>query len=197
MYDVSSDLITLRNQYTVNFALWDIQLVGNTLYAVQDESDSLAVFNNFFANSDGAIQPDFKIRIAGIGRTHGLHYSLSNDLMIMTDIGDATSTVRDGEIRIIEDFSLKLSTALQQPNNTIPLTDQIIISGSNTLLSNPVDVVYHPLANRIIVAERATNGGMILSFEYPVQTDQTNTFNIAPDFSATYSGISGLYINSN
>lgn len=197
MYDVSADLITLRNQYTVDFSLWDIQLVGNTLYAVQDESDSLAVFNNFLSKSDGSIQPDFKISIGGIERTHGLHYSLSNNVMILTDIGDASPVAQDGEIRIIEDFSLKLSAALQQPDNTIPLTDQIIISGSNTLLSNPVDVVYHELANKIIVAERATNGGMILSFEYPVQTVQTNTFNIAPDFSATYSGISGLYINSN
>lgn len=197
MYDVSANLITLRNQYTIDFPVWDIQLVGNTLYVVEDESDSIAIFNNFFGNSDGNIQPDFKIKIEGIGRTHGLHYSLSNDLMIMTDIGDVTTSVQDGEIRVIEDFSLKLSAALQQPDNTIPLTEQIIITGSNTFLSNPVDVVYHETANRIIVAERATNGGMILSFEYPIQTDETNTFDIVPDFSATYAGISGLFINLN
>tara|TARA_R110002124_G_C8969280_1_gene514865 strand:+ start:1885 stop:2907 length:1023 start_codon:yes stop_codon:yes gene_type:complete len=197
MYDVSADLITLRNQYTVDFPLWDIQLVGNTLYAVEDESDSIAVFNNFFDNTDGFIEPDFKIRIEGIVRTHGLHYSLAGDLMIITDIGDAEATAQDGKLIIIEDFSLKLSTALQEPDETISLTDQIIITGSNTLLRNPVDVVFHEQANRIIVAERATNGGMILSFEYPNQTDQINTFNNNPDFSENYAGISGLYINSN
>ncbi|MFY0685404.1 MAG: hypothetical protein JXR20_12705 [Balneola sp.] len=196
MYDVSPASITLRNSYTVDFSLWDIQLVGNILYAVEDESDSLAVFNNFLGNTDGLIEPDFKIRISGIERTHGLHYSLSSDIMIMTDIGDADPSIQDGEIRIIKDFSLKLSAALQTPGNTISSTDQIIISGSNTLLRNPVDVVYHEQANRIIVAENASNGGMILSFELPESIDQTNSFNNSPDFMDNFPGVSGLFISS-
>lgn len=197
MYDVSPTSIALRNSYMVDFALWGIQLVGNTLYAVEDESDSLAVFNNFLGNTDGLVKPDFKIRISGIERTHGLHYSLSSDIMIMTDIGDADPSIQDGEIRIIKDFSLKLSAALQTPGNTISSTDQIIISGSNTLLRNPVDVVYHEQANRIIVAENASSGGMILSFEFPENTNQTNSFNSTPTYSAVHPGISGLYISSN
>lgn len=197
MYDVSGDVISLRNEYMVDFPLWDIQLVGNTLYAVEDESDSLAIFNNFLGNADGLIQPDFKISIEGITRTHGIYYFLSNDLMIMTDIGEASASVQDGKIIIIEDFNLKLSRALQEPENTISSVDMMIISGSNTMLRNPVDVVFHEQANQIIVAERATNGGMILAFEYPVQVGEENEFNQIPSFTTNYSGASGLFINNN
>lgn len=197
VYDVSPNSISLRNSYTVDFSLWDLQLVGNTLYAVEDESDSLAVFNNFLNNLSGFITPDFKIRIEGIDRAHGIHYSIDKDLMVMTSIGDESASVLDGEIRIIKDFSSKLSAALQTPGNIISSSDQIIISGSNTFLRNPVDVIFHEQANRIIVAERASNGGMILAFEFPDNTSQTNTFNNAPNYSANYPGISGLYINSN
>jgi len=196
IYDISADLITLKNEFTVDFPLWDIQLVGNTLYAVEDESDSLAVFNNFLGNSDGSITPDFKIRIENLDRTHGFYYSLNEDLMIMTDIDDASALVEDGEIRIIEDFNLKLSAALQTTRKTILDIDQIKISGSNTMLRNPVDVIYHREANRIIVAERATNGGMILSFPRPTISGDT-LLNISPSYSINYSGASGLYVNPN
>ncbi|MFY0699056.1 MAG: hypothetical protein JXR11_14445 [Balneola sp.] len=195
MYDISANEITLRSQFTVDFALWDIQLVGNTLYAVQDGTDSLAVFNNFLANSDGQVIPDFKIRIEGIVRTHGLYYSLTEDLMVMTDIGDVASGIRDGQIILIEDFNLKLSAALQEVEKTISSTDMIFINGANTTLQNPVDVVYHSTANRIIVAERTTNGGMLLAFEYPEQMDSSNMFNLTPSYSVGYNGISSLYIN--
>lgn len=195
MYDISANEITLRNQFTVDFALWDVQLVGNTLYAVQDGTDSLAVFNNFLAKTNGQVTPDFKIRIEGIVRTQGIYYSLSEDLMVMTDIGDPASGITDGQIVLIEDFNLKLSAALQEPEKTISSTEMIFINGVNTTLQNPVDVVYHSTANRIIVAERSTNGGMLLSFEYPEVAESSNTFNINPSYSVSYEGISSLYIN--
>lgn len=197
VYDVSANSITLRNQYLVDFPLWDIQLVGNTLYAAYDERDSLAVFNNFLAKEDGSISADFKIRIEGLNWSHGLFYSLSDDLMIMTNIGNPDPSLQDGEIRVIQDFSFKLSAALQETDNTIPEDEQIIISGSNTRLRNPVDVIYHETAQRIIVAERATNGGMILAFTMPEPTAQQNRFNLRPVFSADYPGISGLYLDLN
>ena len=195
MYDISATEITLRNQFTVNFPLWDIQLVGNTLYAVEDESDSLAIFNNFFGNTEGAITPDFKIKLDGVVRVHGLFYNLENDLMIITDVGDVASGIEDGQLIVIEDFNLKTSVALQQVEKAIPNGEMIFIKGTNTLLQNPVDVIYHNAANRIIVAERSTNNGMFLSFEYPVQTDDTNEFNSSPLFSINYNGISNLYID--
>lgn len=197
MFDVSAELISLKNQYTVNFPVWDIQLVGNTLYAVHDESDSLAVFNNFLANADGDISPDFKIRIEGLSWSHGIYYSLSEDLMVMTSIGNPDPAIQDGEIRIIEDFSLKLSAALQQSNKTLPNEEQFIISGANTLLRNPVDVIYHKEADRFIVAERATNRGMMLSFSLPSQSVKGTFLNLEPVYSSDYAGISGLHINAN
>ena len=195
MYDIGANEITLRNQFDVEYQLWDIQLVGNSLYTARDESDTLVIFNNFLANSSGPISPDIKIRLEGVTKIRGMHYVLTNDLMIVTDIGDPTEGVNDGQVILIEDFKLKLSAALQQVRQTISSSDMIFIKGSNTFLQNPVDVIYHEFANRIIVAERSTNGGMFLSFEYPVQDTQTNEFNLAPFYSINYSGISSLFFN--
>ncbi|XWN38129.1 MAG: hypothetical protein ROO71_04175 [Balneola sp.] len=195
MYDISAAEITLRNQFSTSFPLWDIQLVGNTLYAAQDESDSLAIFNNFFGRTDGAIIPDFKIKLDNVEHIQGLFYNLENDLMIITDVGDVSSGIGDGQIVLIEDFNLKTSAALQEVEKTIPSGEMIFIKGANTQLQNPVDVIYHSAANRIIVAERSTNGGMFFSFEYPVQTDDINEFNSAPLYSIEYNGISNLYID--
>lgn len=194
VYDIGANAITLRNEFNVNFPVWDIQLVGNTLYAVQDESDSIAIFNNFFGLEDGIIIPDFKIRIENLERAHGFYYSLDEDLMILTDIDDVAATELDGEIRIIEDFNIKVSAALQTTDKAIFNEEQIKISGTNTMLRNPVDVIYHRSSNRVIVAERATNGGMILSFPRPTLSGDT-LLNLTPTFMVNYPGASGLYIN--
>jgi len=194
VYDVGANAITLRNEFNVNFPVWDIQLVGNTLYAVQDESDSIAIFNNFFGLENGIIVPDFKIRIENLDRAHGFYYSLDEDLMILTDVDDVSDTELDGEIRIIEDFNIKVSATLQTIDKTIFKEDQIKISGPNTMLRNPVDVVYHRASNRIIVAERTTNEGMLLSFPRPTLSGDT-LLNISPTFMVNYPGASGLFIN--
>ena len=196
MFDVSAKEITLRNEFTVDFELMDIQLVGNTLYASESGSDSLAVFNNFFANSNGAIQADFKIKLEDVNNINGIHYTLSNDLMIITDTGNLTGGIEDGQIILIEDFNLKLSEALQEASKTISGTEMLFIKGSNTSLQNPVDAVFHEFANRVIVAERSTNGGVFLSFEYPIQNSSSNELNLTPFYSINYNGISNLYFDN-
>jgi len=195
VYDVSANSIAIRNSYRVGFPLWDIQLAGNTLFAVEDESDSIAVFNSFLDRQNGDLDPDFKIRIDGITRTHGLFYYPEDDLMIMTDIGDSDPDSLDGAIHIITDFNIKLSNALQELDKSISATDQIIIRGDMTGLRNPVDVIYRKEGNRIIVAERVTGNGSIFVFDVPVQTDNSNIFDINPLQSFTYDGVSAIYIN--
>ena len=51
VYSVNESSATLENTYDPQINLWDVQFSGNTLYAVQDNSDTLAVFNNLLNSS--------------------------------------------------------------------------------------------------------------------------------------------------
>ncbi len=195
VYDVAPNSITLRKSHLLDFPVWDIQLVGNTLYAIQDQSDSLAVFNSILERDNGNISPDFKISIDGTSNLKGLFYDLESDLMLITDAGNNNDASEDGAIHIIEDFSFKLSDALQESDQTISATEQLIIEGSNTNLTHPVDVILRREGNLIIVADRNLNGGSILVFDYPVQTDNSNTFDVVATESKLYNSITGFYIN--
>ncbi|GAB3658425.1 hypothetical protein GCM10028791_31350 [Echinicola sediminis] len=176
---------TLMNTYRVDFALWGIHLEGNTLYAIVDKDSDLAVFNNFFANGDGMISPDKRVTIEGLVRTHGLTYSMEDDLMVLTDIGDAASD-SDGAITIIPDFSSTLSSTAN--GGTIALSQQARIEGNNTFLGNPVDVAYSASSGMVFVAERANGGGKILVFDY-----FSVNGNPSPFFSQNVAGASAVY----
>lgn len=164
------------------FNLWGIQVVNNRVFAIADNSDSLAVYNNLFDMTDGMMaSPDRYIKIDGIERTHGLEYDETDDLMILTDIGDADSG-EDGGLIMITNFSTR-------NGNTITSSDYTRISGSNTMLGNPVDVDYDEKNERVYVAERKRNGGMLLVF------DANASGNVAPVQTAEFAGLSSLYLN--
>jgi hypothetical protein len=126
VYTVNGNSVTLSNTYDPQINLWDVQFAGNTLYAVEDNSDTLAVFNNLLSNSDGVVTASQKVQVADIVRTHALYYSSESDIMFMSDIGDADSGT-DGAIHIIQNFSAKLSAA--GTNGCIAVNDHIIIEG--------------------------------------------------------------------
>jgi hypothetical protein len=186
VYEVGDNAATLSNTYTTDIHLWDIQFSGNNLYAIQDNSDTLAVYNNFLSNSDGLVSPSIKVQIEGIVRTHALYYSASTDIMFLSDIGDAASD-SDGAIHIINNFSSKFSAAGN--NGTISLSDQIVIEGSSTELGNPVGLAYDNEAQKIYVAERAVDGGKLLEFDLP----STNG-NASPTFSQNFAGAAAVYL---
>lgn len=181
--NTNGDALTVSATYDVDFNLWGIQYESGVLYAVVDNSDSVAIFNNLFDTNDGdTATPDRFIKIDGIGRTHGLEYFPSEDLMLLTDIGDAGSD-SDGAIIVIRNFSTLTG-------DTVPNTSYTRIAGSNTQLGNPVDVAYDEENEMIYVAERAKNGGMILSF------DLDATGNATPRTTGMFPGISSLYLNN-
>jgi 6-phosphogluconolactonase (cycloisomerase 2 family) len=186
VYEVGGNAATLSNTYTTDIHLWDIQFSGNSLYAIQDNSDTLAVYNNFLSNSDGLVSPSIKVQIEGIVRTHALYYSASTDIMFLSDIGDAASD-SDGAIHVINNFSSKFSAAGN--NGTISLSDQIVIEGSSTELGNPVGLAYDNEAQKIYVAERAVDGGKLLEFDLP----STNG-NASPTFSQNFAGSAAVYL---
>ncbi len=185
VYEVGDNSATLVNTYTADINLWDIQFSGNALYAIQDNSDTLVVYNNFLSNSDGLVSPDTKVQIEGIVRTHALHYNASSDIMFLSDIGDAGSST-DGAIHVISDFSSKFAAAGN--NGTISTSDQIVIEGSNTQLGNPVGIAYNSETQKIYVAERAVDGGKLLEFDLP-----SSNGNASPTYSQNFAGAAAVY----
>ncbi|CAH1001651.1 hypothetical protein LEM8419_02556 [Neolewinella maritima] len=185
VYDISNDddVIELSASYPTNIALWGVQFVGDDLYAVVDKSDSVAVYTNFLANTNGdTIMPTRYIKVDGITRTHGLEYNADDDIMILTDIGAADNST-DGALIVIRDFS------------TLGMADMVAtdrytrIGGDATRLGNPVDVAYDMDTDRIYVAERATGSGVLLIFSGDASD------NAAPLRSIPFVGLSSLYLH--
>ena len=186
VYDVSDDddLIARRASYDVDINLWGIQFVGNDLYAVVDNSDSVAVFTNFLDNTDGdSLAVSRFIQIEGITRTHGLEYNDEDDIMILTDIGDAGSDT-DGGLIVIRNF-----TNLGTSATTVGMDRYDRIGGAATRLGNPVDVAWDEDTDRIYVAERANGGGTLLVFETTARGD------VAPVRSLPFPGLSSLWLH--
>lgn len=190
--DMSQLVLFVRNAnaldrtatYNVPFNLWGIQAQNaTTLYAVVDNTDSVAVFTNITDNADGAtVNANRFIKVDGLVRTHGLEYYADDDLMLLTDIGDAGSD-SDGAIIVIRNFSTLTGNNITNANYTR-------IAGASTLLGNPVDVAYDEDGERIYVAERANGGGRLLSFALDAEGD------VAPLSSDNVPGISSLWLNN-
>lgn len=195
LYKIRPGMITLEKEFDSPINLWGIHAEGNNLFAIQDNSDTLAVFRNFFLQPSGKLQDPIKLQIEGIVRTHGITYDIENDIMVLTDVGSGADP-EDGALHIIENFAaksaaaLKVGTSAQSKTGTISLADQVRIAGGSTLLGNPVDVAYSNAAGSIYVAERANNGGRLLVFDYP-----TMGGDVAPDFNMDFSGASAVYLN--
>jgi hypothetical protein len=180
VYKLSKDSITLSKAYNVTINLWGVHADLNTLYAVIDNSNEVAVFDNFFANTAADIVPTKRIKVDGLVRTHGLTYDFTNDIMVLTDIGDAASAT-DGAIMFIREFTKAAA------DNTITAAEQIVIKGSNSTLGNPVDVAYDHADRSIYIAERA--GGKLLAFRTP-----TSNGDYAPSSSIANPGVSAVYL---
>ena len=174
----------LASRYNTDINLWGIQAVGETMYAIEDNSNRLAIFRNFFAARSGSISPSRSVEVDGLVRTHGLQYIPSQDLMLMTDIGSAGSA-DDGAIVIIQNFTSASS------DNVIAMSEQVRIEGSNTFLGNPVDVSFNTDNQMIYVAERANGGGRILAF--PLNSTGGN---MSPTFNLEFAGASAIHVPS-
>lgn len=164
VYQRSGKTFNLRNVITTDFKVWGITFDDDDLYAVVDADNELAVFTNFLGTTtDVKVSASKRIVVEGIVRTHGLTYDDDSDTMIMTDIGDASNTQDDGGFHVIKGFKGKFNVLAN--GATLALADQIRVSGSNTLLGNPVDVAYDNETGTVFIAEAGNAGGRILAFE--------------------------------
>ena len=168
---------TFDNVATTNRP-WDAAYDDATdILYVAFTNGTIGVYDNF--GSDAAAgtvsgTPDRTISPTGLDNAHGI--VISGDTLIVSDVGPLTMAGNpgfdtDGEIYLISGAATADGS----------VTADAVISGSNTLLGNPVDI---DLQNGDLrVAEKANGGGQILVF-----TDILNTpgGNIAPTVSVDY-----------
>ena len=176
----------LRNIVQTKFRVWGIEFVGEDLYAAVDETNRLAVYRNFLDQNrfNRIATADKIIAIQGLVRAHGLSYD--NGTMVLSDIGEIESS-SDGGLHVIENFDQKFSSAVN--GGFISAEEQLRISGGNTLLGNPVNIVYNSNYNVIFVAEALNSSGRILAFN-----DATSVSgNISPDLKYSFQGVSSIF----
>lgn len=183
-YHVNIDNISGYREHQVNFEVWGIQVTDKDLWAIVDETNKVAYFQDFFKAQSGQLAATSMVAIEGLIRTHGLNYDEHSDIMVLTDIGDPTNGT-DGGLIIITNFKSKVMIAGN--GGTIPMIGQIRIYGPSTQLGNPVDVRLSVEKNAIFVAERKQDGGKFLIFEYP-----TSGGNIAPLSSTLVAGATAV-----
>jgi hypothetical protein len=184
-YHVNTDHISDYRWHDVGFEVWGIQATAKDLWAIEDVSSNVVFFRDYFKAKSGALSATAVVAIEGLVRTHGLHYDESADLMVLTDIG-AASSATDGALIVITNFAAKFAAAGN--GGTIGLADQIRIAGDMTELGNPVDVAVDGSAGAIFVAERAQQ--KFLVFAIP----NTNC-NCAPVYSTAFAGASAVTLD--
>ena len=182
VYTISPTAITLDKVYDAAINLWGIHADGETLYAIEDNSNRLAVYNNFFNQAAGPIAADALITVDGIVRTHGLTYDFVDDVMLLTDVG-AASSPDDGAFVIVENFMAASA------DGTISMSEQVRVAGQATFLGNPVDIAYDNERDMVYVAERANGGGRILGFAYP-----SSSGDVAPMYNKMFGGASAIHL---
>ncbi|PRP67041.1 YncE family protein [Nonlabens agnitus] len=164
IYERTGSNVTLRNTLQVGFALWEIQFDGDDLFAVVDNTNGIAVFNNLVTanTTNGLVEPTKTVFIEGIQRTHGFVYNAEDDIAIVTDIADAT-VFDDGSFHIITNFSTKFDAVTNL--GTLPVAgNQVEVIGASTFLGNPVAAAYDAETNTIFIAENRNGGGRVLGF---------------------------------
>ena len=182
-YNVNEDNISDFRWHQTDIELWGIQVVGKDLWAIEDVTDNLVYYQDFFKAKSGDLPITSKVSIEGLVRTHGLNYDASSDTMVLTDIGDAGSAT-DGGLIVISNFS---NVYMEAANGSgmISMDDQVRVYGDMTELGNPVDVSISSAKGKIFVAERAQ--GKFLIFDIP-----TSDCNCAPSMSMEFAGASAV-----
>ncbi|RUA18132.1 MAG: hypothetical protein DSY83_02960 [Flavobacteriia bacterium] len=190
VYSYNGTSFTLMNTFDIDFDVWGITFMGNDLLAVVDNSSDLAIFSNFLANTEDCVLPATKrVTIEGIVRTHGITYSASDDVLVMTDIGDAANTMDDGGIHTMASFTTLINAT--ENGGTIALASQKRIAGSNTQLGNPIDVAYDAKTKTIYISE--IGNGKVLGFENCWDIEG----NVSPSWSEDLAGSSSMYLYNN
>lgn len=191
VYEYNGSSFNLLNTFDAGFDTWGITFMGNTLLAVVDATGDLAVYDNFLTafSADGAITPTKRITVEGIVRTHGIYYSAADDVLVMTDIGDAADANTDGGFQITQDFSTVI--AVIEDGGLLSWLSQSRVAGSMTEMGNPIDVAYDHKTKTVFIAE--IGNSKVLAF-----SDALNASgNVAPAVSNDLTSAASIYLYNN
>ncbi|MFV8225099.1 hypothetical protein [Christiangramia aquimixticola] len=188
IYEATSDEFILRNVVTTKFKVWGIEFIGEDLYAAVDETNKVAQYKNFLESykTNQLITANKIVAFQGLVRTHGMDHE--DGIMVLTDIGETESST-DGALFVVENFEQKFS---QAQNGFIDADQLLKIAGNNTLLGNPVNVIYDSGYNAIFVAEATNNGGRVLAFNNATSVSG----NISPDLKYLLPGVSSVFFHT-
>ena len=166
LFDAARTDLEPLAEVRVDFQLWGLEWDGDALIAVMDQTDSVAVFEDFDeAESTGDstfLEPTYKFRVAGLTRTHGVTYAEDDDILFLTDIGEADDD-GDGAVHVVTNW--RGAARADARDGNLGLDRQVRIAGASTFLGNPVDVAYDDDNNHLFVAERARDGGRVVAFD--------------------------------
>jgi len=182
VYDITPTTIMLDKVLDADINLWGIHADGDRMIAIVDNSNGVAIYDDFFNQPAGAITPTATVMIADMVRTHGLDYDAADDMLILTDVGSGMDD-NDGALVVVRDF------AVAGADGMVDASEQARVSGGADFLGNPVDVALDKANKRIYVAERANGGGRLLGFNLPKLSG-----GIAPFYNSLYAGASSVFI---
>lgn len=186
VYENTGSSVRLVNVYETGNQHWGIFLAGNTLYAAIDNSGRIAVYNNFFSNNSGELTADDQIFIEGAQSLRGITYDEVEDQLFLADVRNPLDD-SDGAIHTIKNFSVIYSGL--ETFGTITAADVTTVSGSASMLGNPVDLEYDNVGKVLYAAERSTHGRMALAFDTTDNASSTSMMQKA------VSGISSIHLN--
>ncbi|WP_159039863.1 hypothetical protein [Christiangramia fulva] len=175
----------IRNMVLTDFKVVGMEFVGEDLYVIKSHSNKVAVFRNFLDSYQvfSRAVAEKTVRIEGALQLSSLDFE--NGTMFLADMGDPGIN-GDGAIHSITGFESKFVNT--PGSNIIPAVGQLVISGNNTQLGNPVDIKYDASYNAVFVAEAASAGGRIIAFN---RADSVEG-NISPDLSYKLSGVTSV-----
>jgi hypothetical protein len=187
VYETTGDAVRLINIFETGYQHWGIFLSGDTLYAAMDNSSSIAVYENFFSKTSGTLTADDVFFVEGAKSLRGITYDETEDTLFLADVVNPLDD-SDGAIHTIKNFSVVYSGL--GSFGEIKAADIKTVSGSNSMLGNPVDLQYDNIGKILYAAERSTNGGMALGFE-----GSADGGNKSPMMQKAVSGISSIHLN--
>lgn len=125
---------------------WDVDYdpTADRLYVAFTDG-TVGVYDDYLDGTDpNTATPDRVIDPAGGVNLHGIIYDAVNDVLLLSDVGDAGSAT-DGQLFVVENAS----TA----NGAV--TPDVTIGGASTDLGNPVDIEYD--GTNLYVAEKSND----------------------------------------
>lgn len=165
---------------------------GNNLLVLMDlAAMRIDIFSNPSGLAEGIVTASRTLNITNrpngaLSRLHGITYSASSDMLLVTEIGEAAAPSvpnltkpafnADGGIYIIKGAAAKIAAGGN-------VTADAVIYGSNTMLGNPVDIAIDDRNAKgiIYVAEKANK--RILAFKVTDANNASPTINVSTTYS--------------